>query len=497
MDIPPPPPGPLLRTQTSVSSTLLSTLFAKYAGSSADASMSADDFYDLFDELTLQDPTLMNKQQIDAFYEDVKGELEGPGSAQGGGLTLSRFKAAIGKVVMVEPPAAAAAAASSAAGPGAAVKTIEESTVVSRKLVSQVDCDDQGHLMASSTLKWIDLTALSCAWRHAQESAVTKAIDTITFLVPARKGEIVTLTGCLTRTFGSDMEIKVVITAGDPLAHGDEAHRHVCTAYSTFTALAFDLPSIVSAADPGSLNFKKAKIPELDQTAFGEPQRDEYAHAALRKADKRNRVKLQKTIVDAQPSEAGEEAKAGVAAEDDGGGGGGGGGAVAASSAARPVAASALSFTEVVLPQHANPYQTCFGGQQMSWMDLAARLAGQRHCALPCLTLSIDDVSFRGPVFLGELVTVKAQVTRVWRTSMEVLVQVYAENRWSGKAGAQLRCYSYFTLVGVDPASREPQALPALAVVTPQEKAYHELASARRKHRLQRAVRGVIMSPKS
>ena len=73
---------------------------------------------------------------------------------------------------------------------------------------------------------------------------------------------------------------------------------------------------------------------------------------------------------------------------------------------------------------------------------------------------------------------------------MEVLVKVSAENRWSGKDGANLRCYSYFTMLGVDSSSRKPQPLPPVAPTTPDEAAYYELADQRKHHRQQ--VRGVV-----
>ena len=137
-------------------------LFNKYAGS--DSNITAEELKSLIEEVTVTNPTLLTSKSLDTFYHQVKDDIDHASGKSG--LTLERFKASIAKVMMVEAPKLPVAPASRDAGP--LPKRIKDSLVVQRKIVMQSDCDDHECLMASSTLKWIDLTALACAWRHAE-----------------------------------------------------------------------------------------------------------------------------------------------------------------------------------------------------------------------------------------------------------------------------------------------------------------------------------------
>ncbi len=105
-------------------------------------------------------------------------------------------------------------------------------------------------------------------------------------------------------------------------------------------------------------------------------------------------------------------------------------------------------MTEIVLPQHTNPAGVIFGGVVMSWIDIAAAIASARHCKANVATASIDAMDFIKPIHLGWIVTLRAKVNRVWNTSMEVGVQVSAENPRT--AEHYHTATAYLTMVALD-----------------------------------------------
>ncbi|BDC51831.1 acyl-CoA thioesterase [Bryobacterales bacterium F-183] len=150
--------------------------------------------------------------------------------------------------------------------------------------------------------------------------------------------------------------------------------------------------------------------------------------------------------------------------------------------AGRPVSESKSIYTEVAMPNDANPLGTLFGGKVMAMVDLAASIAAKRHSRCPVVTASIDNMSFHYPVRIGELVTCYSQVNRVFTTSMEVGVRVCVENLQTG----ELRHTSsaYLTFVALDEAgNRRP--VPPVIPETEDEKRRYEDALKRRDYRLE------------
>ena len=90
-------------------------------------------------------------------------------------------------------------------------------------------------------------------------------------------------------------------------------------------------------------------------------------------------------------------------------------------------------MTELVLPSHANALGTIFGGVVMGWIDIAAAIAAQRYSRTQVVTVSIDYLHFINPIKVGYTVNIKAQISYVGRTSMEVEVDVEAENGITGE----------------------------------------------------------------
>jgi acyl-CoA hydrolase len=134
-----------------------------------------------------------------------------------------------------------------------------------------------------------------------------------------------------------------------------------------------------------------------------------------------------------------------------------------------------------MMPQHANNLGHVFGGVVLGMMDKAAAVSAIRHARSTCVTASIDRVDFREPVFLGELLVMRASVNFVGRTSMEVGVRVEAEDMITGRRRHTNSCY--LTFVAVDEAGR-PVEVPALLPETVAEQRRHAAAAERRRRRL-------------
>jgi len=93
----------------------------------------------------------------------------------------------------------------------------------------------------------------------------------------------------------------------------------------------------------------------------------------------------------------------------------------------KPVSASRSEMAELVLPAQTNALGKLLGGHVMHLVDIAAAMAASRHSNSYVVTASVDYIDFRNPVNLGEIVILKSQVNRVFRTSMEIGVEVYSD----------------------------------------------------------------------
>jgi acyl-CoA hydrolase len=149
--------------------------------------------------------------------------------------------------------------------------------------------------------------------------------------------------------------------------------------------------------------------------------------------------------------------------------------------AAKPRAASATEMTEYVLPQHANIGGTVFGGQIMAWVDLCAAICAQRHAGRPCVTAFVDDLLFKRPVHVGQVVRLRAQVIATFRTSIEIDVSVSGENTITGEQWPTVEARVVF--VAMDEA-RRPTPVPPLLLETDADRAAQAAAEERRKARL-------------
>lgn len=142
---------------------------------------------------------------------------------------------------------------------------------------------------------------------------------------------------------------------------------------------------------------------------------------------------------------------------------------------------SFVVMTELVLPNDTNVFGNLMGGRLMYWMDIAAALSSMKHCGFPAVTASVDNISFENPIRLGNVVHIEARVSRAFKTSMEVHMNVWGED-----ALKQLRYKSneaYYTFVAIDPSGK-PTAVPSVVPQTEEQVKLFDGALRRRQIRL-------------
>jgi acyl-CoA hydrolase len=120
-----------------------------------------------------------------------------------------------------------------------------------------------------------------------------------------------------------------------------------------------------------------------------------------------------------------------------------------------------------MMPHQVNNHGHVFGGVVLSMVDRAAGVSAMRHSGCPCVTVSIDRVDFREPIFTGELVTCKAKVNFVGRTSMEIGVRVEAENLLTHEKRHTNTCL--LTFVAID-RNHRPVPVPLLKLETDEDR---------------------------
>ncbi len=151
--------------------------------------------------------------------------------------------------------------------------------------------------------------------------------------------------------------------------------------------------------------------------------------------------------------------------------------------AAKRASESETEMVQVVLPNDANPLGFILGGTVMHLIDIAGAIACHRHTRTLLVTAAVDGLEFLNPIKVGDLIILKARVTCVFRTSLEVRVDVYSEETLTGKRQPTSR--AFLTFVGIDrEGNRIP--VPPLLVETEEEQRECEAAHARRAERLRR-----------
>jgi len=138
-------------------------------------------------------------------------------------------------------------------------------------------------------------------------------------------------------------------------------------------------------------------------------------------------------------------------------------------------------MTELVLPNDTNTLNNLMGGRMMHWLDIVSAISAQKHSNRIVVTASVDNVSFKNSIKLGSVVTLEAQVTRAFNSSIEVHVNVYAEDIPSGTKVKSNE--AFLTFVAVD-QSGNPIDVPEAIPETEEDMRLYEGALRRRQLRL-------------
>src|SRR5256885_14828941 len=144
---------------------------------------------------------------------------------------------------------------------------------------------------------------------------------------------------------------------------------------------------------------------------------------------------------------------------------------------------SATEMVQVVLPNDANPLGFILGGTVMHLIDIAGAIACHRHTRTLLVTAAVDDLQFLHSIKVGDLIILKARVTCVFTTSLEVLVDVFSEETLTGRTQQTSR--AVLTFVAIDRNGERVTVAPLL-VETDEERRVCEEAHARRVQRLRR-----------
>jgi acyl-CoA hydrolase len=138
---------------------------------------------------------------------------------------------------------------------------------------------------------------------------------------------------------------------------------------------------------------------------------------------------------------------------------------------AKKVADSKTVMTELIMPNDTNPMGNLMGGYMMRWMDIVAAICAGKHSESYVVTASVDHISFSKPIFLGDVITLEASVTRAFSTSVEI----YVERRCN---------HAYFTFVALDNDRKLPVPVPPVIPLSSEEQQLYESAARRREVRL-------------
>ncbi|HLY25368.1 MAG TPA: acyl-CoA thioesterase [Aggregatilineales bacterium] len=153
---------------------------------------------------------------------------------------------------------------------------------------------------------------------------------------------------------------------------------------------------------------------------------------------------------------------------------------------AKTIADSRVRLSQFMHPDQANGLGNVHGGEIMKLVDEAGALAAMRHARSPVVTVVMDSMTFMEPIYVGNLITLDAELTYVGTTSMEARVEVLAENVLTGT-----RTYTntaYLVYVAIDAHGR-PHPVPKLLLTTDTERAEAEAAQARQVYRKEQRER--------
>lgn len=148
----------------------------------------------------------------------------------------------------------------------------------------------------------------------------------------------------------------------------------------------------------------------------------------------------------------------------------------------KKVGDSKTTMTQMVMPNDTNPMGNLMGGNLLRWMDIACAVCAGKHTEAHVVTASVDHVSFVKPIRVGDIVTIESSVTRAFRTSLEVFVEVFAADI---KGQNPRRCnHAYFTFVALNEENGTPISIPPVIPLNEIEQQRYESSPRRREVRL-------------
>lgn len=117
-------------------------------------------------------------------------------------------------------------------------------------------------------------------------------------------------------------------------------------------------------------------------------------------------------------------------------------------------------LTDLVLPSETNPLNNLFGGELLARMDRASSIAARRHSRRIVVTASVNHVAFNRAVPIGSVVTIEAKISRSFKSSMEIYIDVWIEDRESGQRNKANE--GIYTFVAVDDTGRPVEVAPII-----------------------------------
>ncbi|MFN4080753.1 MAG: acyl-CoA thioesterase [Saprospiraceae bacterium] len=148
----------------------------------------------------------------------------------------------------------------------------------------------------------------------------------------------------------------------------------------------------------------------------------------------------------------------------------------------KKVSESRTVMTEMVMPNDTNAMGNLMGGYLMRWMDIVAAICAGKHCESHVVTAAVDHISFQNPIYLGDVITLEASVTRAFNTSVEIYVEVFANDI---KGHNIRRCnHAYFSFVALDDKRKNPVPVPPVLPLSSEEQHLYDSAARRRELRL-------------
>jgi acyl-CoA hydrolase len=148
---------------------------------------------------------------------------------------------------------------------------------------------------------------------------------------------------------------------------------------------------------------------------------------------------------------------------------------------ARNAQDSFTTMNELVLPNDTNTFGDLMGGKLMYWMDIAAYFSAAKHCNSACMTASVDNLSFKSSIKLGNVICIEAIVSRAFSTSMEIHLKVWNQNMIT--QSRELSNEAFFTFVALD-ENKKPKKVPEIIPETEEQIKLFDGALRRRQLRL-------------